>query len=405
MTLIERLPSLRNLHVFLCVAGAGSVTAGAERLFRAQSAVTRSIKSLEEELGVELFERRARGMLLTEVGRIVQLRARRVQDELLACCEELAVLRKGQASNTLMHVLLNEQRLQNFVELARHRHLASVANLRGLSRSTVSMQVRKLEQHLKLRLLERSANGLQPTDAGRILSFRARRALGELRIIRQEVSATLGTMAGTVTIGALPLARTDVLPMAIVALIRRHPHVRIRTLESPYETLVKQLLSGDLDFIVGALRHVRKGGELETESLFVEPISLVARCGHPLHRCNRPTKADLGRAQWVLSRQGSPSRDLLAHSFQKMGLAPPVPLVETGDLALLRGLLLHTDLITAISPRQLQYEIDNGSLARLDIALDFTLREIGFTYRRNSVASPIAVLMREEIRSQCRQPE
>jgi len=401
--LIERLPSLRNLHVFVSVADTGSVTRSADRLFRAQSAVTRSIKALEEELGVELFERRARGMLLNDFCRIVQMRARRVHGELLMCCEDLATLRKTPAPNALVHVLLNEQRLQTFVELTRHHHLASVAHQRGLSRAAVSMAIRQLEQHLKLKLFERSAKGLLPTDAGRALSFRVRRALGELRVIRQEIAATRGTMEGTVTIGALPFARTVLLPKAIIALIERHPHVRIRNVESPYEALVAQLLSGDLDFIVGALRPVRKTDELETEPLFVEPITLVERRGHPLHGPGKTTKAALIDARWALSRQGSPTRELLAHSFERMGLAPPMPLVETGDLALLRGLLLHTDLITAISPQQLKYEIDNGSLAALDFALDFTRREIGFTFRCNSVPSPIARLMCDEIRHQCTQ--
>src|SRR5699024_2224147 len=101
------------------------------------------------------------------------------------------------------------------------------------------------------------------------------------------------------------------------------------------------------------------------------------------------------------SRQGSPTRELLSHSFRQMDLAPPMPLVETGDLALLRGLLLNTDLITAISLQQLRYEIDNGSLAALDFALDYTQRDIGFTFRRNSIASPTARLMCNEIRRQC----
>src|SRR5699024_1308683 len=130
-------------------------------------------------------------------------------------------------------------------------------------------------------------------------------------------------------------------------------------------TLVAQLLSGDLDFIVGALRPVRKADDLETERLFVEPITLVARHGHPLHGSGKATKAALAEAQWVVSRQGSPTRELLSHSFRQMDLAPPMPLVETGDLARLRGLLLNTDLITAISLQQLRYEIDNVSLAAL----------------------------------------
>src|SRR4030081_196919 len=70
-------PELRHVRAFLAVADQGSVNRAGAALFRAQSAVSRSIRKLEYELGVELFERRARGMLLTGYGRALLVRARR----------------------------------------------------------------------------------------------------------------------------------------------------------------------------------------------------------------------------------------------------------------------------------------------------------------------------------------
>lgn len=398
--MIDRLPNLRNLHVFVSVASSGSVTRSADNLFRAQSAITRSVKALEDELGVILFERKARGMLLNEFGRVVQRRAMRVEQELSICCAELSTLRRELPPAGLLHVLLNEQRLQAFVELTRHHHLGVVAGLRGVSRTAISVSIRELERHLQAKLFERSARGLVPTDAGRMVSFRVRRALGELRVVQQEVAAMQGSMEGTVTVGALPLARTVLLPRAIASLVEDHPHLRIRTVESPYETLVAQLLAGDVDFIIGALRPDRKHDELEVEPLFAEPIALVARSGHPLLHKRKLIRPDLTQAKWALSRQGSPTRELLTRALAALGLDEPRPLVETGDLALLRGLLLQTDMITAISPQQIRYEIDNGSLAILDFKLGIPAREIGITVRKNSIPSPVARLMHDEIRRQ-----
>ena len=71
-------PELRQLPAFLAVADQGSANRAGIALFRAQSAVSRSIHKLESELGVTLFERRARGMLMTEYGRALLVRARRV---------------------------------------------------------------------------------------------------------------------------------------------------------------------------------------------------------------------------------------------------------------------------------------------------------------------------------------
>jgi LysR family transcriptional regulator of gallate degradation len=77
----------------------------------------------------------------------------------------------------------------------------------------------------------------------------------------------------------------------------------------------------------------------------------------------------------------------------------PVPnvVVETSDLAVLRGVLLNSDLLTAISPRQLSYELGAGLLALLPIPLRDTRRVIGITRRTDSMASPGATILMEEI--------
>ena len=61
--------NLRHLQAFAGVATTGSVTQAAESLFRVASAVTRAVGELEASLGVTLFERKARGMLLTVYGK------------------------------------------------------------------------------------------------------------------------------------------------------------------------------------------------------------------------------------------------------------------------------------------------------------------------------------------------
>ena len=57
-----------RLRIFRVVAEAGSFTKGGDELDMSQPAVSRQIATLEEELGVILFHRHARGLRLTEQG-------------------------------------------------------------------------------------------------------------------------------------------------------------------------------------------------------------------------------------------------------------------------------------------------------------------------------------------------
>ena len=65
-----------KLKTFHAAADSGSLTAAAERLRISQSAVSRQITALEDSLGTPLFHRHARGLTLTEQGRIMSLAAR-----------------------------------------------------------------------------------------------------------------------------------------------------------------------------------------------------------------------------------------------------------------------------------------------------------------------------------------
>jgi DNA-binding transcriptional LysR family regulator len=81
--------NLHHLKVFLAVAEAGSISAGAQRLHISQPAVTREIRELEANFGLQLFERQPRGVQLTEGGERLQHYARRIFALELAAEREL----------------------------------------------------------------------------------------------------------------------------------------------------------------------------------------------------------------------------------------------------------------------------------------------------------------------------
>jgi putative choline sulfate-utilization transcription factor len=86
-----RLPSLDLLKGFEAAARHLSFTRAAEELFLTQSALSRQMQTLEEQLGLPLFERRHRQLLLTEAGQVLHAAARTVLDQI------------GQAVATIRH--------------------------------------------------------------------------------------------------------------------------------------------------------------------------------------------------------------------------------------------------------------------------------------------------------------
>lgn len=84
---------LHHLRDFLAVAEQGSVRAAARKMGTAQPSVTRSIRELERELGVHLFERHARGVVLTTMGDAFLRRATSIKNELALAKDEIDQMR------------------------------------------------------------------------------------------------------------------------------------------------------------------------------------------------------------------------------------------------------------------------------------------------------------------------
>ena len=390
----SELPSLMHVRAFVRVADYGSVSKASEALFRAQSVVTRSISELETRLGVLLFERHANGMRLTDYGTRLLPRARRVLAEL----DSVPHLLNGtDKARTEPLYLFQARRLQVFVKLCETHHMQTVASLLGLSQPAISSTLKVLESGCGHTLFERTPRGLLPTRASLDILFPVRRALNELRHIDTDISALQGTLQGVVQVGALPLGRTRILPEAIVRLMAEHPGIQVITNESPFDLLATELRAGDVDFIFGALRSTAYASDLSGEALLTEEMVVLARRGHPLYS-KSTVQTELADAQWVLPRAGSPARHMLDDCFTAFGIAPPRPMVESGDMAIIRGLLLRSDMLAAVSAHQLEPEIASGELCILPLELRHTSRAIGLTSRTASLHSPVAQALMGVIR-------
>src|SRR2546429_1759130 len=127
---------LSQLEVFLAVAREGRFSRAAEKLHRTQSAVSQSIRKLEDEIGEPLFDRSSRDGLLTDAGHVLQEYAERLlnlRNDAQEALVELRELHKGKlaiAANEftalyLLPVLGEFRRLHPMIKIVVQRALGS----------------------------------------------------------------------------------------------------------------------------------------------------------------------------------------------------------------------------------------------------------------------------------------
>jgi DNA-binding transcriptional LysR family regulator len=374
--------NLRHLHTFREVARLGSVSAAARSVHISQPAVTQAIAGLERYFGSPLLLRRSTGVSLTRAGEICLVRVERSMRQLREAVSEAT--RGAGAERADVERLVRSRQLDALGAVVEHGNFSIAARARQVSQPSIHRSARELERLLGIPLFEKTSFGITPTREAEELARRTRLAFAEIEQARAEVHALSGGESGRTVIAALPLARSYLLPAALLEFTQEHPRHGVAIIEGTYEHLLAGLRSGESDLVIGALRDPAPTADVLQEHLFDDPLAIIVRARHPLAaRRTRVTAAALGKFQWIAPRAGSPLRVHFNALLASTGLELPSPPLECNSLAAARAFLLESDRIMLLSAHQIHYEMQAGLLVALPHPAGNVVRPIGLTLRRN----------------------
>ncbi|MCB9797167.1 MAG: LysR family transcriptional regulator [Alphaproteobacteria bacterium] len=137
--------------------------------------------------------------------------------------------------------------IDTFVVLARERSYSEAARLLGVPRSTVSRRVRRLEEALGERLVERTTRHVALTDAGRMVLERAGPLVAQLRDVADSVAQLRGEPGGLLRVAAQPGLGRQFLEFFLSEFRERYPKVR---LDMQVHSSPVHLLDDDLDVLL-----------------------------------------------------------------------------------------------------------------------------------------------------------
>lgn len=262
-----------------------------------------------------------------------------------------------------------------------HRSLLKASAALGLSQPALTKSLHELEEVLQLRLFERHPRGVHPTEAGAVFVRSARRVLAELRRLDEELDLLSVPGGGMVALGALPVAAAGVLPGALTRLKETHPGMRVRLQQGRTEELLPLLAAGEIDLIVGRLYEPPVPDGYEREALWTEPISLLARPGHPLFAAAQVTPDELRRYDLVLptitQRVGQEIEGLLA----ALGLVPDAPM-RSSSYGFIREMLHGTDMLSAMPRLMMVGDLLRGTLRVVPLPITAPDRPAGLILPR-----------------------
>lgn len=375
------LPNLRHLQAFHEVVATGSISAAAVRMHLTQSAVTQAIAAIERHFDVSLFTRSSTGMHPTPAGLICAERVERALTQLRDGIQELAGAELGAAEREQLFRRISGAQLGSLIKLVEFRNFTHAARASGVSQPTMHRAARTLERTLGATLFEKTSYGVVPTREAERLSRRSHLAFVEITQARADMDALRGRESGRTVIGAMALARSFLVPNALIRFTREHVEHAVAIMEGTYEHLLAALQSGQADFLIGALRESRPSGGIVQEHLFNDPLSIVVRAQHPLAKKRKLTAIDLSGHPWIAPRASSPLRAQFETMFNDLGIEPPLRFIECNSPGAARAFLMEGDHMMLSSTNQVHYELQAGMLVCLPHPAGKVMRSIGITVR------------------------
>lgn len=393
--------SSRQLKAMLYVARYKNLTRAANKLNRSQTAITKAVGKLEEELGVQLFDRSSVGMTPTVYGEALAKRVANAEAEMYTAGEayrQYNTSARRTGNIPLFTMDISYKRLASFVAVYDTRGIAAAANKLQITRSAIYSSIRQLEELLEINLFERDPSGFTPTSYCHVLARHVKLAFAQFRHGVEDIAKVNGVMSGKVVVGTLPYTRTIITPRAISHLLKRYPQLGVSTREGPYAIQEALLRSGEIDLIIGATRQDVADLGVATEVLLQDQLALIVRKGHPLLEKKNLQLTDLQDCGWVLPAANTPSRGIFDEVLAAHNIQRPANYIESSSLVTIRGLLLESDYIALLSEHQIYFDKLYGLLTTLPLKLVDTFRPIGVTTNAQVEPSPAAKLFLESLR-------
>lgn len=280
---------------------------------------------------------------------------------------------------------MNLKDLKYLVALADTGHFGRAAERTFVSQPTLSAQLKKLEDYLGVKLVERQPKNVQLTDVGKQIVARARRMLQEGDEIVALARNNSNPLSGKLKVALIPTIGPYLLPRVMQRIRKALPQLGLMLYEYQTESLLKRLREGEIDLGIIALPADDEG--LESRELYREAFTVALPPQHPLAQKSTIKVSDLKGETLLLLEDGHCLRDQALEVCSRVDIREPEDFRAT-SLETLRQMVVAGLGITLMP--ELAVDSPFGSQRGLTVR-QFTkpapMRTVGAVWRKTSTRS------------------
>lgn len=282
--------------------------------------------------------------------------------------------------------------LRYFDAVAETLNFTRAAERLHVTQSTLSHQIRQLEEELGMPLFDRGGKSVRLTEAGELLRSQMAPALQQIDMAVQALRRPGEAITGSIRLGTTPSFNTRMVPQCVATLLNAYPGIEVIVEELAAGQILKRLRSGHLDIAVAY--PPAEGSDLWFEPLYREELRLVVGVRHPLAKRRRVRMVELHNVRMVLLPAQFLTRKLLDECFEQAG-AKPILVAQINSVAPMIELIRQTDLAGIITETAVSSTAD---LRVIPLEDPTPIRTPGMLWPKGATRSPVLKHFAEIIR-------
>lgn len=283
------------------------------------------------------------------------------------------------------------RQLQYFIKVAIKQHVTQASEELHVAQSAVSRQIHQLEQELGVSLFVQKGRNLQLTPVGKLFLDRVEGVLSDLDRAVQEVHEFLDPELGEVRIGFPHSLGISLLPTVVAEFRNKHPKVKFRLRQGTYSSLIRDLISGEIDLsFISPFPETHE--QVAGEMLLSEELYAVVPKQHPLADRDSIQLSQLKNDPFVMFSDAYSLRSIVLDACKTAGFVPQIGF-EGEETDTIRG-LVAAGLGVGLLPEMALTEVSPLEPAKLRVTEPKVTRTIGLIRRKDEKLTPVADLFR-----------
>lgn len=282
------------------------------------------------------------------------------------------------------------RQLKYFTKAAETLNFSDAAKSLNIAQSSLSQQIKQLEDELGTRLFIRNSHSIRLTEAGEVMLPFALRTLHEAESCAERIHDLQKLLTGTLDIGVTH-SFSPILTESVISFMKMYPGIKLNIIYKQMNELMELLTKREIDFVL-AFKPIQSLPDVESHILFQNSLSAIVGNNHPLASKERVSITELERYELVLPSKGLQARnafDSIVTDYNNFKIR-----IELNDVNMLLKLVRQTCLVTVLAEDSI-YDVRDVKAVPIDVPdsqMTGCVHILKDAYRKHSMQEFIRIL-------------